>query len=84
MCLMDNGIYLSQLVCVCRIWTNDKDFEIAMQKITLEFVNKSFHKANLLNIYMRFIEKYAWLMVIKDLFYLITPMTIFLGSKCNK
>ena len=42
------GFYLSQLIRVCGICTNDKDFEIAMQKITLEFVTKSFHKANLL------------------------------------
>ena len=52
------GIYLSQLIRVCRICTNAYDFEIAMQKITLEFVNKSFYKANLFKIYMRFIENY--------------------------
>ena len=32
--------------------------KIAMQKITLEFVNKSFHKENIFKIYMRFIENY--------------------------
>ena len=29
-----------------------------MQKITLEFVNKCFYKANLFKIYMRLIENY--------------------------
>ena len=46
------------MIRVCRICTNAYDFEIAMQKITLEFVNKSFYKANLFKIYMRFIENY--------------------------
>ena len=53
-----NGIYLSQLIRVCRICTDAKDFELAIQKITLEFLNKSFDRKVLSRIYMRFIENY--------------------------
>ena len=36
-------------ISVNRICTNADDFEIAMQKITLEFVNKSLHKGAFTN-----------------------------------
>ena len=51
-------IYLSQLIRVCRICTKATNFNFAMQKITLEFVNKSFDKAYLTKIFMRFIGNY--------------------------
>ena len=51
-------IYLSQLIRVCRICIKARNFDFAMQKITLEFVNKSFDKAYLTKIFMRFIGNY--------------------------
>ena len=52
------GIYLSQLLRVCRICTNINDFYEAMDKITKEFLNKGFSKGLLAKQFKKFIEFY--------------------------
>ena len=52
------GIYLSQLIRICRNCTYVDDFNYSVNKLTLEFLNKSFSKKYLNKIYLKFIDNY--------------------------
>ena len=52
------GIYLSQLIRVCRICTEYSDFCTAVLKITKEFLNKGFDKVILSRFFRKFITNY--------------------------
>ena len=52
------GIFLSQMIRICRNCTNVVDFNKSMTKIALEFLNKNFIKINLYKIYLKFIDNY--------------------------
>ena len=52
------GIYLSQIIRICRNCTKVNDFNISLNKLTNEFINKSFNKSNLYKIVLKFIGNY--------------------------
>ena len=52
------GIYLSQLIRICRICTSHFGFVPAMQKLTQEFLNKGFDKNILLKYFTKCIDSY--------------------------
>ena len=52
------GIYLSQLLRICRICTNIQDFYVAICKITQEFLIKGFNKCILYKYFVKFIDNY--------------------------
>ena len=52
------GIYLSQILRICRIGTNISDFYVALAKLTQEFLLKGFTKYSLYRSFMKFTENY--------------------------
>ena len=52
------GIYLSQLIRVCRICLNISDFYVSVCKITKDFLSKGFNKDILFKYFMKFIVQY--------------------------
>ena len=52
------GIYLSQILRICRICTDSADFCTAIYKLSQDFLNKGFNKLKLAKKYNRFIDNY--------------------------
>ena len=52
------GIYLSQILRICRICTNIDNFKVAMQKLSQDFLNKGFEKGHLTKYFQKFIDVY--------------------------
>ena len=52
------GIYLSQLLRICRICTDINDFYVSISKITKEFLSKGFNKYILYKYFVKFIDQY--------------------------
>ena len=52
------GIYLSQILRICRICTDIADFEYSLNRLTESFCNKGFDSANLKRYFIKFIDSY--------------------------
>ena len=52
------GIYLSQLLRICRICSDINNFYIAISKITKEFLLKGFNKCILFKYFVKFVCQY--------------------------
>ena len=53
------GIFLSQVIRICRLTTDISDFQFALKKITKEFLNKGFNKIKLISSFKKFILYYS-------------------------
>ena len=73
------GIYLSQLLRICRICSDINNFYIAISKITKEFLLKGFNKCILFKYFVKFVCQYE-LNGANLVFYLSLP----LFSKLNE
>ena len=53
------GIYLSQILRICRICTDVADFETSLNKLTHAFASKGFDTATLRRYFLKFIDNYT-------------------------